>query len=194
MSTSSGAPSGTPSRGSSTAASPATTAANGRTPKQQFLDAYEREHETTMRVLRSYPADRTDLRPHPRCKTALELAWVFVLERQLGTMLYNDAFASGPPDGESPPPPESWDEILDSIEIAHRDFADLIRSAADDDLGKTVTFFTAPKTMGHVPRMDLLWFLLHDEIHHRGQFSVYLRMADGKVPSIYGPSADEPWM
>ena len=30
-------------------------------------------------------------------------------------------------------------------------------------------------------------------VHHRGQFSVYLRMADGKVPSIYGPSADEPW-
>jgi len=42
-------------------------------------------------------------------------------------------------------------------------------------------------------RMDFLWFLLMDMVHHRGQFSVYLRMADGKVPSIYGPSADEPW-
>jgi uncharacterized damage-inducible protein DinB len=30
--------------------------------------------------------------------------------------------------------------------------------------------------------------------HHRGQLSVYLRLADGKVPSIYGPTADEPWM
>ena len=29
-----------------------------------------------------------------------------------------------------------------------------------------------------------------DQIHHRGQFSIYLRMAGGKVPSIYGPSAD----
>ena len=37
------------------------------------------------------------------------------------------------------------------------------------------------------------WFLLHDQIHHRGQFSIDLRMADGKVPSIYGPTADEPW-
>lgn len=33
-----------------------------------------------------------------------------------------------------------------------------------------------------------------DSVHHRGQFSVYLRLAGGKVPSIYGPSADEPWM
>lgn len=45
-----------------------------------------------------------------------------------------------------------------------------------------------------ISRSDLLAFLLADQIHHRGQFSVYLRMADGKVPSIYGPSGDEPWM
>ncbi|MBI1806965.1 MAG: hypothetical protein HYR76_07940, partial [Ignavibacteria bacterium] len=31
-------------------------------------------------------------------------------------------------------------------------------------------------------------------VHHRGQLSVYLRIVDAKVPSIYGPSADEPWM
>ena len=35
--------------------------------------------------------------------------------------------------------------------------------------------------------------MLWDQIHHRGQLSVYLRMAGGSVPSIYGPSADEPW-
>ena len=32
-----------------------------------------------------------------------------------------------------------------------------------------------------------------DQVHHRGQFSVYLRMAGGKVPSITVPPADEPW-
>jgi uncharacterized damage-inducible protein DinB len=41
---------------------------------------------------------------------------------------------------------------------------------------------------------DVLWTGVMDTVHHRGQFSVYLRMAGGKVPSIYGPSADEPWM
>jgi hypothetical protein len=33
--------------------------------REQFLAAYEREHATTMRVLRAYPADRLDLQPHP---------------------------------------------------------------------------------------------------------------------------------
>jgi uncharacterized damage-inducible protein DinB len=31
-----------------------------------------------------------------------------------------------------------------------------------------------------------------DLVHHRGQMSVYIRLAGGKLPSIYGPSADEP--
>jgi uncharacterized damage-inducible protein DinB len=48
--------------------------------------------------------------------------------------------------------------------------------------------------MGEFRVIDFLWFIFLDSIHHRGQMSVYLRCAGGKVPSIYGPSADEPWM
>ena len=58
-------------------------------PMQAFLEAYEREHEITMRVLRAYPTDKLELRPHPRSKTARELAWIFVLERGLGTRVWN---------------------------------------------------------------------------------------------------------
>ena len=162
--------------------------------KQQFLDAYEREHAITMRVLRAFPADRLDFRPHPRCNTARDLAWVFVLERRLGTAVHADAFAAGPPPRQKPPaPPETWQEILDALERAHREFADLVRSTPDATLAGTAKFFTAPKTLGDVPRLSFFWFLLHDQIHHRGQLSIYLRMVDAKVPSIYGPSGDEPW-
>jgi uncharacterized damage-inducible protein DinB len=164
------------------------------TPQERFLEAYEREHATTMRVLRAYPTDRLDMRPHPRCKTARELAWVFVLERGLGTMVYNNAFASEGASGSPPPPPESWEEILQALDKAHKELGDLVRSASEEELTEKVKFFTGPKTMGDWPRLDFLWFLLLDQVHHRGQFSIYLRMADGKVPSIYGPSADEPWM
>ena len=51
---------------------------------------------------------------------------------------------------------------------------------------------TAPRTIGDVPLAQFLWMTLCDQIHHHGQFSIYLRMADGKVPSICGPTADEP--
>jgi len=67
------------------------------TPRQQFLETYAREHATTMRVLRAYPQDKLDLQPHARCKTARDLAWVFVLERGLGTLVMHDGLASNPP-------------------------------------------------------------------------------------------------
>ena len=163
------------------------------TPKQQFLASYDREHATTMRVLRAYPTDKLELRPHPKCKTARELAWMFVLERGLGTRVMKNEFAKSGPSGAPPAPPESWQEILGALEKAHREFGELITSTPDDKMSDPVKFFTAPKTLGDIPRIDFLWFLLGDEIHHRGQFSIYLRMADAKVPSIYGPSADEKW-
>ena len=73
-------------------------------------------------------------------------------------------------------------------------FADTVRGMSDEQLNENVKFFTGPKQLGDYTRMQFAWFLLHDEIHHRGQFSIYLRMADAKVPSIYGATADEPWM
>lgn len=164
------------------------------TSKEQFLDAYEREHATTMKVLRAYPKDQMDLRPHPKLKTARELAWVFVAERGLATKVYQNEFAKGVPSGKPPDPPASWDAILGALEKAHQDLGDLVRSTPDAELSEKVKFMTAPKTLGDWTRMAFLWFLLHDQIHHRGQFSVYLRLAGGKVPSIYGPSGDEPWL
>ena len=41
------------------------------------------------------------------------------------------------------------------------------------------------------PAGAFLWFVLFDSIHHRGQLAAYLRPMGGKVPSIYGPSADD---
>jgi uncharacterized damage-inducible protein DinB len=43
-----------------------------------------------------------------------------------------------------------------------------------------------------IPRVQV-WrsLMLNHWYHHRGQLSVYLRLLDVPVPSIYGPSADE---
>ncbi|HVT46063.1 MAG TPA: DinB family protein [Thermoanaerobaculia bacterium] len=165
-----------------------------RTAKQTFLATYDREHATTMRVLRAYPTDKLDLRPQPAMKSARELAWVFVIERGLGMKVWNDELAQGVPVGSPPAVPDDWNALLAALEGAHAEFRTVIDAAPESMLSEKVHFLIAPKTMGEISRLTWLWFLLHDEIHHRGQFSIYLRMAGGKVPSIYGPTADEPWM
>lgn len=162
--------------------------------KEQFLAAYEEEHATTMRLLRAFPAGETELRPHPKLKSARELAYVIATESRLGMHVFDDAFAKGIPTGQKPPSaPATWDEVLKAIEDGHRSFGDRVRHMPDDELLGVVKFFRAPRTLGDYRRIDFAWFLLHDQIHHRGQLSVYLRLADGKVPSIYGPTADEQW-
>lgn len=162
--------------------------------RQIFLDNYDREHATTMRVLRAYPEDQLDLKPSEKSKTARELAWVFVLERGLGTRVWHDELAQGKMSGKPPDPPQDWNALLAALEKAHHDFRELVASTSDEAFHQNVHFFVAPKTMGEISRLEWAWFLLHDQIHHRGQFSVYLRMAGAKVPSIYGPTADEPWI
>jgi len=158
------------------------------------VHAYDREHGTTMKVLRAYPSDQADLQPHPKCRTAKELAWIFVMECGLGMRVMKDELASAPPSGKPPAPPEKFEDVLNALEKAHADFGALVRSYSDEQMLEEVTFMVGPRTPGKYTRIAFAWFLLFDQIHHRGQFSIYLRMADAKVPSIYGPTADEPWM
>jgi uncharacterized damage-inducible protein DinB len=163
------------------------------TPKQQFLGAYDREHATTMKVLKAYPADKLDLQPHAMCKDARQLAWMFVIEQGFMEKGATVGFDWSVPPAPFPKAPESWDALLETFDEGQKRVAAAVNNLADPQLFETVKFFTAPKTMGDVPKIEFLWFILCDQIHHRGQFSIYLRMAGGKVPSIYGPTADEPW-
>ena len=159
-------------------------------PKQQFLQTLQREHGTTRRVIEAFPADQSELKPHPRSNSARQLIWTFAVEERLILLALRNQLQLG---GGFPKAPDSWDEALNTFLQTHAELVEALESASDEDLGGTVKFFTGPGAIGDIPKMQFLWFMLSDQIHHRGQLSVYLRMAGGKVPSIYGPSADEPW-
>jgi uncharacterized damage-inducible protein DinB len=175
------APTATPSVGSMSIPSP----------RQEFLDTLQREHETTRRVIEAFPAEQSEFKPHPRSNSARQLVWTFAVEEALMLLALKDQLKLG---GGFPKAPDSWDEVVGGFKQNHAAMVAALKEAADADLGGTVKFFSGPKTMADYPKAEFLWFMLCDQIHHRGQLSVYLRMAGGKVPSIYGPSADEPWM
>ncbi len=159
--------------------------------KEQFLTTWEREAGTTLKVLKAYPGTKVDLKPHEKARSAKELAWTFVFEGVGGVQGVEGELKFPPKNMPAMPP--NWDGMIAECERAFRGLADRVKTVSDAQLNTTVKFFTGPKQMGDVRRLDFLWFLLMDMVHHRGQFSVYLRMAGGKVPSIYGPSGDEPW-
>jgi uncharacterized damage-inducible protein DinB len=157
--------------------------------KQQFLDTLQREHAITLKVLQAFPAEQSEFRPHVRSKSARELAWMFVAEQGLIVKVISDQLGGGPP----PVPDTGIKGIIDQFQQDHQAVVDLVKKTPDAKLDSTIQFPVGKGQMGDWTKRALLWFVLSDQIHHRGQFSLYVRLTGGKVPSIYGPSADEPW-
>ena len=157
---------------------------------QQFLDVFRKEAMTTIRVLKAFPPERSDFKPHEDSRTALELAWNFVVEQRLSIDAANGTWKMPP---HFPAAPPTFDDVVSEYERGVDEVVQAVTNAPMTRFFDTVAFFTGPKRMGDMTVIDMLWLMLMDMVHHRGQLSVYVRMTGGKVPSIYGPSKDEPW-
>jgi uncharacterized damage-inducible protein DinB len=157
------------------------------------LDAYRatfaQEGEITKKLLRAFPEDKVDLRPCETGQSARELASTLTLTfLVLGPILAGKLLP-----GELPPPPKEWKDLVANFEREFEGAKAKLASLDDAAMSGMVTTVTGKDVIEDVRRADLLRLFLHDQIHHRGQLSVLLRMAGAKVPSIYGPSKDEPW-
>lgn len=157
--------------------------------KDALFKAWEREFQTTLRVLKAYPPTKLDLKPHERSRSARELAWTFVVvEKAI------DGIVKGQIEFRKVPrPPATLQEIVSTYEKTHNEMTWKVKDLSEEDFDKPVKIPTGPGQLGDVKRGDIFMLMVMDMVHHRGQFSVYLRMVGGKVPSIYGPTADEPW-
>ena len=156
--------------------------------KQFILDNRIRELPVTLNVLRSFPQEKAELKPGSKSKTARALAWVFVTEERLVQKLL-----TGEETDLAQAMPLTFAQIITIYEEEYEKTNKIIAAMSEDELEETAQFYVAPHTLGDIPKLQLATMLFFDMIHHRGQFSVYLRAAEAKVPSVYGPSADEPW-
>lgn len=159
-------------------------------PKQQFHDVFTRELLVTRRALRAMPEEHSEFRPHPRARNARELAWSFSLTQASMAAALTDQW-SWPP--HFPAAPESYDAVLTSFDATAQAVLQALANAPDARLLATVPFMAGPGHPADARVLEVIWFMLMDAVHHRGQFTVYLRLVGAKVPSIYGPSLDEPW-
>ena len=156
--------------------------------KEIFLRIWDREAKTTARVIRAFPAEWLELKPHERSRSIRDLAWQCVMDERVIEKIVEGAndLRNVPP---NPPPPETMAEIAAAYEGAHKQAADKMRRR-ETQFTRTVTVTTRGGSI-HLEQAETIWWNLLDQIHHRGQLTIYLRLAGGKVPSIYGPSGDE---
>jgi uncharacterized damage-inducible protein DinB len=146
------------------------------------------EFPTFVRVLKALPRDRLDYRPDPKARTAAELAWVMAAEEAALLELLD----TGTVEWKEEKPPSTVDEIVAAYERSATAVTERLEQLDEAGWQKKGTFTMGGETAWEAPIDDMVWGFLFDAVHHRGQLSTYLRPMGGKVPSIYGPSADDP--
>lgn len=158
-----------------------------------LLPELDREMGVTRRLLERLPEGRFAWQPHPKSMTLGRLAehlaelpgWASVAITQSAV----DMKAGRPPGYQSPATREAVLALFDAN----------VKSAREALAGRTDAELLAPwsllrggQTLFTMPKAAVLRsFVFNHLVHHRGQLTVYLRMHDVPVPSIYGPSGDE---
>jgi uncharacterized damage-inducible protein DinB len=155
-----------------------------------LLMEMDMEGQTTKRVLERVPEGKLTWKPHPKSYSLGQLAL------HIAGAPGNIAAAIVPDTWEVPsftqPEPKNRAEILEAFSKSLASAKNTLNTMDDAKLMSTWTLTKNGKAVMSVPRAAFLRSILMNHMyHHRGQLSVYLRLLDVPVPSIYGPSADE---
>jgi uncharacterized damage-inducible protein DinB len=88
------------------------------------------------------------------------------------------------------PNPNSVDAIAAEYEAAADELEKALASVDDAKWEQDCGMYFGGKLIRTAPVGETAWDFLFDAIHHRGQLTAYLRPMGGKVPPVYGPTAD----
>ena len=157
-----------------------------------FLAELQYESGLTRKVLQRIPADKLNWTPHPKSMTLSRLATHIADIHGWPVFMVGADELDAAKTSLAPVPLSSPDAILQSFEQNLSSTMAAMETADDEQLGKPWTFRHGEHVIFSMPRKQVLrGMVMSHMIHHRGQLTVYLRMLDIPVPSVYGPSADE---
>jgi uncharacterized damage-inducible protein DinB len=161
---------------------------------QTLLPEFDREMATTRKLLERVPEAQAAWKPHPKSTGVGDLAQHIATLAGFGAMVIGgtgrDMKAGG---GIKPPRFVSSKALLETFDENVKKSREAITHVSDADLAETWTMRNGDQVFFAMPRAAVLRTLLMNHIiHHRGQLGVYLRLLDVPVPSVYGPTADEP--
>ena len=140
-----------------------------------------------VKVLKAVPESRLDYRPDPKSRTAAELTWLLAQSEaallkliEAGEIKWSESKA-----------PAKLDAIVSAYETSARAVNERIAKLDEGGWDKKVRFIMEGAPAWEDTLGAFVWGFLFDSIHHRGQLTTYLRPMGGKVPAVYGPSADD---
>ena len=155
-----------------------------------LLQEFENEAGTTRRVLERIPADKLAWKPHPKSMSLGVLGLHVAASPGVICGWANEDVTQFK--GEPSPTPTSTEQILAAHDASVKTSMEILTKLGDEGLKGMWSAKAGDNTLMTMPKAALVRAIVMNHwIHHRGQLSVYLRLLDVPVPSIYGPSADE---
>jgi uncharacterized damage-inducible protein DinB len=155
--------------------------------REFFIKRWEAELPAFGKVLRAVPETGLGYRPHERSTAAGALAWQIADEQaQLLDLLKSGVVKFA----DRPKPPAKVTDIVAEWDRATEDLRKRLQAANDKKWSEPAKLLMGESEWSDTME-NMFWGYLFDMVHHRGQLSAYLRPMGGKVPAIYGPSADD---
>jgi uncharacterized damage-inducible protein DinB len=155
------------------------------TDREFFLSRRPEEFKMFQDVLRALPADKIGYKPHDRSPSAQQIMWIIAQEHESCVELLD----TGRTEWREQAAPNAA-EISRRFDTAWRAIDERAKKLDDAGWTRKGEFLYEGKVVDTKAVGEFLWFILFDAIHHRGQLTTYIRPMGGRVPAVYGPSAD----
>jgi uncharacterized damage-inducible protein DinB len=154
--------------------------------KQQFIE----EGTTTRKMLSRVPEDKFDYKPHVKSMDMKRLTThVADLPGWIHMTFTSDGIDFAQPYEQ--PQINRKEDLLNYFEKRYADGLSTLVPENEKLLYDPWTLRSGEKIFSSDPRIDIIRMALSQQIHHRAQLGVYLRLLDIPIPGSYGPSADE---
>ncbi|PYP29499.1 MAG: damage-inducible protein DinB [Gemmatimonadetes bacterium] len=156
---------------------------------ESLLPEFDHEMATTRKLLERVPSEKGTWKPHPKSFALGHLAQLLARMPGWMTAMLRDTeinLATYP--GYSI---ETTPSLLAEFDRNVRAARQALAAAKDADFTVVWSLKHGDRVLMALPRRDVVRTHINHLVHHRGQLSVYLRLNDVPLPSIYGPTADE---
>ena len=160
------------------------------TNKEFFIKTLETEAPVFIKVLKALPKDKGDYKPGKKARTLSSIA----IQLAMQPVMISKVIKTGLIDFSKQYEPSELD-IAKLPDALQKNFGQLkkdLKDISDENWEADKAKMVWQGGEWSTPKYEMAWMFLFDAIHHRGQLSTYLRAVGGKVPGIYGGSADEP--
>ena len=158
---------------------------------ETLLPEFDEEMKSTRRVLERVPDDKPEWKPHPKSFSVAHLSQLVAgLPGWIGQTLTNTELDLAKGAGYSN---QKTASLLSQFDENVKTSREAIAASSDQDFEVEWALKMHGNVLYTAPRRVVVRQHVSHLSHHRGQLTVYLRLLDVPVPSIYGPTADEKW-